>query len=63
MNNLNNKLIFYITKEEVQEEAFQRINRILTEEELSIVKKCLEWGLLTDIDTVYTAAIDAAIAD
>ena len=61
MNNSNNKFIFYITKNEVQKEAFKRINRILSEEELSTVKKCIEWGLFTDIDTVFTAAIEEAI--
>ncbi len=50
-------LLFYISKETLQYEALQKIGRYLTEEELEISKKGLEWGLMTDIDTVYNTIL------
>jgi len=55
------KYIFKISFSEVQEEAQQIIGRKLSEEELHVVKKGIEWGLLTDIDTVLHAAIEQAV--
>ena len=47
------KLVFYITLEELQSEALEIIGRTLTEEEIQVAEKGLEFGLRTDIDTVY----------
>jgi hypothetical protein len=47
------KLVFSITLEDLQGEALEKIGRTLTEEEIRIAKKGLEFGLLTDIDTIY----------
>lgn len=47
------KIVFSITLEELQIEALEKIGRTLTEEEIDIAKKGLEFGLLTDIDTIY----------
>lgn len=47
------KLVFYITLEELQSEALEKIGRTLTCEEIHVAKKGLEFGLRTDIDTVY----------
>ena len=55
------KTIFKIYEYEVQEFAEERIGRQLSDEELSIAKKCLESGLLFDIGTVYKASIDTAV--
>ena len=55
------KIIFKITKECIQEESNQLIGRNLTDDELDTVKKCIEWGILTGIDTVFRAAIYEAI--
>ena len=55
------KIIFKITEEWVQKESNELIGRDLTDYELSSAKKCIEWGLLTDIDTVFKAAIYEAI--
>ncbi len=55
------ELIFSITKDWIQKESNQLIGRKLTECELHVVKKCIEWGLLTDIDTVFKTAIYEAI--
>jgi uncharacterized protein (UPF0332 family) len=49
------KLVFSITLEDLQSEALEKIGRTLTEEEILVAKKGLESGLLTDINTVYTA--------
>jgi hypothetical protein len=55
-------VIFLITKEDLQDEANNRIGRELTEEEIEIAKDGLEWGLHTcnlDIiyDTIFTEMI------
>jgi len=55
------ELIFSITKDWIQKESIQLIGRNLTECELYTVKKCIEWGLLTDIDTIFKTAIREAI--
>lgn len=54
MDIMNNKhLVFVITLEDLQSESLENIGRILTDEEIYIAKKGLEFGLLTNIDTVY----------
>ena len=53
--------IFTISVEWVQLEAERYIGRRLNEDELSSVKKGLEWGLLYDFDTVLKTAISNAI--
>ncbi|MEO8210810.1 MAG: hypothetical protein ABI840_09615 [bacterium] len=53
--------IFKLSYEEIQLEAERMIGRQLTEDELHSVKKGIEWGLLTDIDTVIDTAIMEAI--
>jgi len=55
------ELIFSIIKDWIQKESNQLIGRNLTKCELYTVKKCIEWGLLTDIDTVFKTAIREAI--
>jgi len=47
------KIVFSITLEELQIEALEKIGRTLTEEEIHIAKKGLEFGLLTDIESIY----------
>ncbi|MDR0604829.1 MAG: hypothetical protein LBG80_11045 [Bacteroidales bacterium] len=46
-------IIFALTVEDIQYEAREVLKRELTNEEITIVKKGLAWGLLTNIDTVY----------
>ncbi len=48
-----NDLIFAITLDDIQSEAQEYIGRELTDQEILIAKKRLEWGLLTDIENVY----------
>ncbi|CAG0955166.1 MAG: hypothetical protein OIN86_06465 [Candidatus Methanoperedens sp.] len=57
------ELIFKLTKEWVQQESNDIIGRNLSDDELDTVKKCIEWGLLTDIDTVFKTAIFEATKD
>ena len=47
-------LVFAITLDDLQNESLEKIGRTLTDEEIYIAKKGLEFGLLTDIDTVYS---------
>lgn len=51
------ELLFYITKETIQHETMMKIGRHLTEDELDIAKDGLDWGLMTDIDTVYNTIL------
>ncbi|MGD0337502.1 MAG: hypothetical protein ABSB78_01800 [Bacteroidota bacterium] len=46
--------ILSITVGDIQNEAIEKIGRTLTQEEILIAKKGLEYGLLTDIDTIYS---------
>ena len=46
-------LLFGITREDVQVRSMDKIGRYLTEDELKIAEKGLEWGLTTGIDIVY----------
>ncbi len=46
-------LVFYISKEMIQEEAQQRLGRSLNFDEIETCKKGLEWGLMTGIDIVF----------
>ena len=52
--------IFSISVEWVQLESERLIKRRLTDDELYSVKKGIEWGLLTNIDTVFKTAIKEA---
>ena len=50
-------ILFYISKETMQYEAMEKIGRSLTDEELDVARKGLDWGLMTDIETVYNAIL------
>jgi hypothetical protein len=56
----NSDNIFSISVEWVQLEAMELINRRLTDDELSSVKKGIDSALLFDIDTVFKTAIKNA---
>ena len=55
------ELLFYITKEDVQNEAIEKLGRQLTDDELHIAQKGLDWGLTTDIDIIYKTIFDEMI--
>jgi hypothetical protein len=48
------RIIFSITVEDIQHEARNKLGRTLTEDEIIVAKDGLEWGLLTDIETIYS---------
>lgn len=48
-----NEIVFAIRKKDLQYEAKEKIGRELTEEEIEVAKEALQFGLLTDIDTIY----------
>jgi len=61
-NNQNdNKIIFSITVEELQNEAINRIGRKLTDNELYTASKGIESGLSFDIETVFQTAVEEAV--
>ncbi|MDR2910827.1 MAG: hypothetical protein LBV47_05635 [Bacteroidales bacterium] len=56
-------IIFSITKEDLQNEAMQRIGRNLTDDEINVAKKGIEWGIANsalDItyNTIFTEMIN-----
>ena len=60
---MNDNIIFQITVEDLQHEAMERIGRELTDEEIYIAKKGIEWGLgditlLATYNTVFTEMIN-----
>lgn len=57
------KLIYWIDKWFVQETAKQEIGRELSEDEIRMVTKSLEWGLWDSVYEVTKIAIDLAIED
>lgn len=57
-----NELIYKITKEWLQAETMDRLGRELSEDEIFIAKNCIEEGLNTAIDVVFTAAIETAVS-
>ena len=54
-------LLFYITREDLQNEAREKLRRTLTEDELNIAQKGLESGLMFDIETVYATIFNEMI--
>ena len=54
-------LIYFVTKDQLQNEALEKIGRELSFCEMNIVKKCVQSGLSFGIETIFAAAIDVAI--
>ena len=52
------EVIFIITREEIQQQAVERIGRRLTDDEIHVVQKGLQSGLLFDIDSVFDAVFE-----
>jgi len=42
---MNDDIIFQITVEDLQNEAMERVGRKLTDDEIDIAQKGVEWGL------------------
>lgn len=64
MEQLNgNQMVFAITIDDLQTEAREKIGRELTDEEIDIAKKGLEFGILTSIDTIYTTIFTEMIVE
>lgn len=57
----NEKPVFIVTVGDIQQESMRLIGRELTDEELYIAAKGIDWGLSFDIYTVFKAAIDEAV--
>jgi hypothetical protein len=54
MTDINSSdLVFSISKEDLQIEAYEQIGRLLSEDEIDTAKKMLEFGIHTSIDVVY----------
>ena len=59
---MERNIIFSITVEDLQNEAIERIGRRLNEDEITIAKKGIEWGIVNfalDItyNTIFTEMI------
>ena len=60
---METNFIFQITEEDLQCEAMERIGRKLTDDEMYIAKKGVEWGLgdvalIATYDTIFTEMIN-----
>ncbi len=60
-DNDDEKILFIVTVGDIQQESIRLIGRKLTDDELHIAAKGIDWGLSTDIDTVFRAAIEEAV--
>ena len=56
----NERLIFYITEEEIQERANEKLFRSLADFELKIVAKEVESAFTSDLEAVLDVAIEDA---
>ena len=58
---LRERLLFYVTEEEIQERAKQKIGRRLTDPELEHAAAGVSSALCFGLDTVFDAAIEEAV--
>ena len=61
LNHDDEREVFSITAEDVQDVAVGMINRRLTDYEMRTAEKCIESGLSFGIDIVFKAAIEEAV--
>lgn len=61
MEKNSDRILFCITKEELQSEAKQILGRRLNEEEIIIAQKGLDYGIMTSIDMVYRTILKEMI--
>ncbi len=61
MEKLNDEILFCVSKEWLQHEAKEMINRELNDMEIATAKKCIDFGLSAGIDIVFRAAIQEAV--
>lgn len=61
LNYDDDKNIFAITVQDLQDVAISLIERRLTDTEIRTAEKCIESGLTFGIDIVFKAAIEEAV--
>ena len=61
INHDNERTVFSITAEDVQDVAVSMLNRRLTDDEIRTAEKCIDSGLSFGIETVFKAAIETAV--
>jgi len=61
LNHDDERMVFAISTEDVQDVAVSMIKRRLTDYEMHTAEKCIESGLTFGIDTVFKAAIEEAV--
>ena len=54
-------IVFLIALGELQQEAMTLLGRELKFDEVNSAKKMIQAGLVTDIETIFSAAIDEAV--
>ena len=54
----NDELIYSITRSDIQDEAVYQIGRYLTEDEFTIFKKRLEYGISENMLFIYPAIFE-----
>lgn len=48
------KILFYISEEDIQNEAYFRIGRKLSEDEIGIIEDRLSWGIGESLNIIYS---------
>ena len=61
INHDNERTVFSITAEDVQDVAVSMLNRRLTDDQIRTAEKCIDSGLSFGIETVFKAAIETAV--
>ena len=56
-----NETLFAITREDLQNEAIEKMGRQLTDEEILVAKKSLEWAIGESIGIVYNTIFSEII--
>jgi len=60
-NHNQERMVFSISAEDVQDVAVSMLDRRLTDDEIRTAEKCIESGLCFGIETVFKAAIETAV--
>ena len=60
-NHADGRTVFSISAEDVQDVAVSLLDRRLMDYEMHTAEKCIESGLSFGIETVFKAAIEAAV--
>jgi hypothetical protein len=61
LNRDDERMVFAISTEDVQDVAVSLLERRLTDDEMRTAEKCIDSGLSFGIDIVFKAAVEEAV--